>query len=57
MMLARSAFASAAFSITRLTCSRKPGSESNSWIAFTSSFRFSSRPVASGERSAFHISV
>ena len=42
--------ASAALSITRLTCSRNPPRFSNSAIATTSSFRFSSRPGASGDR-------
>jgi len=44
-------------SITRLTCSRKPASDSNSAIAVTSSFKFSSRPGASGDLSACHIAV
>ena len=39
-----------ALSITRLTCSRNAGRVSNSCSALTSSFRFSSRPGASGVR-------
>ena len=44
-------------SMTRLTCSRKPSSVSNSCMKRTSSFRFSSRDCACGLLSACHIGV
>ena len=49
--------ASLSVSMTSETCSRKPVMVSNSSMERTSSFRFSSRPGASAERSACHISV
>ena len=48
---------SVALSMTSATCSRKPWRLSNSSSALTSSLRFSSRPAASGDLSAFHIAV
>jgi hypothetical protein len=43
--------------MTSETCSRKEPQDSNSSIERMSSFRFSSRPGASAERSFCHISV
>ena len=57
IMLARSPSAFCSFSITSETWSRKPARVSKSARARTSSFRFSSRPGASGDLSAFHMSV
>ena len=57
MMVTRSSLSPSAASITSETCSRKPPRLSNSSMARTSSFRFSSRPDASAERSRFHMSV
>ena len=55
--LTRSAPDCSSFSITSETWSRKPARVSKSASARTSSFRFSSRPGASGDLSCSHIAV